>query len=89
MAGTGAWAWGGDGVATACDGEVCSVTPTGITNHLVIAGNINLGGSYLGLYRSSDRRLIDYWYTTAVPAGRPGGRATFRTDRLLCTGAPN
>jgi hypothetical protein len=72
-----------------CDGDVCTIAHDGTTNHLVIVENINLGRAYLGLFRPGGGRPIDYWYTTAVPAGRPGGRATFRTDRLVCAGTPN
>ena len=74
---------------TVCDGDVCSSTPTGVTNHLVIVDRVNVGRVYLGLYRKDDNRRIAYWYSSAGAAAPAGGRAAFRTDRLVCPGTPD
>jgi hypothetical protein len=74
---------------TVCDGEVCSFTPTGATYHQVVVDRVNVGRIFLGLYRKGDNRRIGYWYSSARAVAPAGGRAAFRTDRLVCPGTPN
>lgn len=74
---------------TVCDGEVCSVTPTGATYHQVVVDRVNVGRIFLGLYRKDDNRRIGYWYASGRAIAPAGGRAAFKTDRLVCPGTSN
>lgn len=83
--------WATPFTSTCRDEIICSTTNDGgIIHHKVIVTNVNLGRTYLGLYQSGSTKPIAWWYVAATTApGGVGGVATFKTDRLLCGGAPN
>ncbi|MDW5595464.1 hypothetical protein VSS74_14030 [Conexibacter stalactiti] len=65
-------------------------TGDGVLRHVVFVSNVNVGRTYLGLYRSGNPKPIAWWYLNArATSGHLAGVAIFRTSRLVCNGAPN
>ncbi len=73
-----------------CVGDICSPTRDDAVRYRVSVDRINVGWTYIGLYRSSDGQpLWHKWVWATLHPTAPGGRLTYRTDRFRCTGSPN
>jgi hypothetical protein len=72
-----------------CDGDTCSTNNDTAPRYRANADHVNVGQVRLFLRRTNGTRITS-WLINATPnPAAPGGRISFRTGRLVCSGQSN
>src|SRR4051794_36939112 len=74
---------------TVCNGDTCTRNSDDAARYRANADHINRGPSRLFLRRLDGRRISSWLINARANPRAPGGRISFRTGRLVCSGQQN